>query len=371
MSKVLNILMLGSLVPWHPQVGGGYIIAYKLAEALAKAGHLVHYVAVAPKELQRQVEWGDILYISETMKLTLPFLQYFKTRKNLRRYDIVHVHAPAEGIGYGINRRLFRNTKLVIGVYAPKVHRFPLLRSLGEFFDFLACHTSDLILCLSEYSRENISDSYFIPKSKIKVMYGGVDESFFLTTEQYKEKSQNFSLLFCGRLNGPHEQKGVDILLKAMPLVLKEHDVDLNLIGSGPRESQYKELAKKLGIEHNVNFLSFIEHENLPSYYANADLFVLPSRRESFGLTIAEAMASGLPVVSTNVTAIPEVVKDGETGLLVPPNDPEKLAEAINSLLDQPEKMKMMGEKGRERAKQYFTWEKVAERVVNFYHEIL
>jgi len=369
MSEALHILMVDGLVPWHPQVGGGSVIPYELAKALTKAGHQVDYVAVAPKEFQKDVEWTNILYASETMNGYLPFQLYFKTKQNIKNYDIIHVN-NWDGFVFGLHRRLFRNVKLVVGSYAPKVHQFPLLRSPSEFLNFFTCHSADRVLCLSEYSRKNISKSYFIPQSKINVMYGGVNISF-IRARQSKEKGDNFVLLFCGRLNGPHEQKGVDILLRAMPLIIKEHPVILEIIGTGSRAGKYQALARKLRIENKVRFLGFIEYNKLPEYYSNADLFVLPSRRESFGLTLAEAMASGLPVVSTNVTAIPEVVKDGENGILVPPNDPEKFAGAVNSLLDNPERMRKMGIKGRERVKENFTWEKVAERVLKYYEEIL
>ena len=133
----------------------------------------------------------------------------------------------------------------------------------------------------------------------------------------------------------------------------------------------YRALATTLGVDSHVQFRGFIEHGKLPDHYANADLFVLPSKMEAFGLVLAEAMASGLPVVSTRVGGIPEVVEEGVTGLLVPPNDPPALAEAIIDLLDDRDRMRAMGVRGRERVREHFTWDKVAERVVGFYEEIL
>jgi glycosyltransferase involved in cell wall biosynthesis len=198
-----------------------------------------------------------------------------------------------------------------------------------------------------------------------------VDEAFFTPGKRRSAGTEGLTLLFCGRLNGPHQQKGVDILLRAMQLILKQHRVTLEIVGTGPRERQYKKMTGQLGIENHVKFLGFIPGDGLPRIYANADLFVLPTRRESFGLTLAEAMAAGLPVVSTSITAVPEVVSDGETGLLVPPNNPEKLAAAVNLLLGQPEKMRVMGQKGRVRAKELFTWEKVAGIVSGYYQAVL
>jgi glycosyltransferase involved in cell wall biosynthesis len=153
--------------------------------------------------------------------------------------------------------------------------------------------------------------------------------------------------------------------------VLSRHAVELNIIGSGPRLDEYAGLARTLQIMDQVHFLGHVEHGKLPAHYAKADLLVLPSRMESFGLVLVEAMACGLPVVATRVGGIPEVVEDGVTGLLVPPNDPEALAEGINSLLEDPDRMKAMGARGRERAKEHFTWDTVAKRLVSLYTEVL
>jgi glycosyltransferase involved in cell wall biosynthesis len=120
-----------------------------------------------------------------------------------------------------------------------------------------------------------------------------------------------------------------------------------------------------------VKFLGFVEHHEMPRHYQQADLFVLPSRRESFGLVLAEAMACGLPVVATTAGAIPEVVEDGLTGVLVPPDDPEALANAVRSLLSNRPRMQAMGTAGAQRVRQRFTWDKVAQRVVEGYLKLL
>jgi glycosyltransferase involved in cell wall biosynthesis len=105
----------------------------------------------------------------------------------------------------------------------------------------------------------------------------------------------------------------------------------------------------------------------MPRHYQQADLFVLPSRRESFGLVLAEAMACGLAVVATTAGAIPEVVEDGTTGLLVRPDEAQALAEAVISLLEDPEARRAMGIEGRRRVEKDFTWEEVVTRIVEAY----
>jgi glycosyltransferase involved in cell wall biosynthesis len=235
----------------------------------------------------------------------------------------------------------------------------------------LSCHGADLVLSLSEFSRRDLARAYRLPSSRIVVTYAGVDPSFTPRPSQQCSPDDPFTLLFCGRLNGPREQKGLDVLLKSLPLVLRHHKVVLNIIGTGPRLAQYQSLSRELGVSQQVQFLGFVEHDHMPSRYQQADLLILPSRRESFGLVLAEAMASGLPVVATKVGAIPEVVEDGGTGLLVHPDDPEALASVINSLLSNPETMKSMGAKGRIRVQEHFTWDKVARRVTDAYGRAL
>jgi glycosyltransferase involved in cell wall biosynthesis len=365
----VNILSIGGLVPWHPEAGGGQIIAYKTSEALARAGHHVQYLAVAPEGYERPVDWNEV----ECAQRGLGLLEALRLAPQLARssqgdeYEIVHVHLGNETVGYclayALARRMGLKPRLVMSIYTPKVHAFP--RSLGEVITAFSCHSADLIFCLSEFSKRDISRAYRIPPSRIAVTYAGVDSSFTEHSPTRARKSADrFSLLFCGRLNGPHEQKGLDVLLKSLPQVLSHHKVVLNIIGTGPRLPQYQALAEKLGVSRQVRFLGFVEHHQMPHHYRHADLFLLPSRRESFGLVLAEAMARGLPVVATSAGAIPEVVPNGVTGLLVPPDDSQALAGAIVSLLSDPQRMKAMGKAGAERVREHFTWDKVAERVI-------
>lgn len=374
--STLDILMVGGLVPWHPQSGGGQIIAYKTGEALSKKGLSVDYVAFAPRGQRREVGWGNLICeLQEPGFLSSVSSALRSIRKcPLDQYDIVHVHAANETVGYclayALCRRGASRPRFVMSIYSPRVHAFP--RSPGEVITALSCRYTDLVLSLSEFSRKDISRAYGVPSSKITVTYAGVDSSFLdLGLARTRREDDPFSLLYCGRLNGPREQKGIDVLVTALPMVVRHHDVVLSIVGAGPRLEQYRALAEELNVSSHVKFLGFVEHERMPAYYAEADLFVLPSRRESFGLVLAEAMACGLPVVATTAGAIPEVVEDRGTGVLVPPDDPDALAEAITSLLSDPPKMKVMGTKGKARVEKHFTWDRVAERVIEGYQRVL
>lgn len=372
----MRILMVGGLVPWHPAFGGGYVIAYNLARALAYAGHRIDYVVSAPEHLQRQVEWGELVYTAEGAGLLPTVSRILKAAgdRDLKAYDLIHVHAVGDTfgyyLGYLLRRVLATAPPLVLGIYIPQAYRFP--RSFGEASWMSLCRAADVVFALSEFSKRNIAQAYHVPISKISVMYGGVDESFFVSRMPQAEQSPR--LLFCGRLagrlEGRRQQKGIDVLLQAMPHILARHEVRLEIVGEGPLLEAYRAMASELELETCVNFSGFIEYAQMPNHYANADLFVLPSRRESFGLVLAEAMAAGLPVVATRAGAIPEVVQSGQTGILVPSEDPSALAAAIIEFLDHPRKMEDMGAQGRRRVKEYFTWNKVAERVLAAYDSV-
>jgi glycosyltransferase involved in cell wall biosynthesis len=372
----LHTLMVGGLVPWHPEAGGGQIIAYKTSQALARAGHDVHYLAIAPEGYERQLDWGELEYAPKGLGL----LEALRLAPQLARsthddeYEIVHVHLANETIGhclaYALARRMGLRPRIATSIYAPRAYALP--RSLGEMITAFSSHSADLIFCLSEFSKRDISRAYHVPTSKLAVTYAGVDSTFTARrTDRDMNEDDPYTLLFCGRLNGPHDQKGMDVLLKSLPLILRYHKVALNIIGTGPRLPRYQALAADLGVAQHVRFLGFVEHQDMPRHYQQAGVFVLPSRRESFGLVLAEAMACGLPVVATKVGAIPEVVEDGVTGVLVPPDDPEGLASAITALLNDPQTMRAMGTRGRQRAETCFTWDLVAKRVIEGYERAL
>jgi len=377
-SNPLNILILAGLPPWYSPVGGNSIVHFYLAEALAAAGHHVDYLAVDAGNSRRELEYAQALFISLEPGslafpngLVFPLYQYLKTFAGLKHYHIVHCEAQNAAF-YALHSALSSNSpRLVAAMYNSAIPRYLWQRrSFFEPYLFVALRLGHLVICPSDYSRANVSQAYGVPLSKTRALHGGVHGSFFAQIPTHKPQGK-FTLLFCGRLNGRTPVKRVDVLLKALPYVIQRHHAELNIIGTGPRLDEYVTLVRSLGIGDQVHFLGHVDHSRMPAHYATADLFVLPSRMESFPLVLVEAMACGLPVVATRVGGIPEVVEEGVTGLLVLPDDPQALAEAISCLLDDPEKMREMGAKGRERAKECFTWDKTAERVAGFYHEIL
>jgi len=176
------------------------------------------------------------------------------------------------------------------------------------------------------------------------------------------------TLLTVGRLV---PRKGVDTVLRALPPLLAEFpDLYYRVAGDGPGRPRLEQLARALGVAHAVEFLGRVPEEDLPSVYRSAHIFVMPAREEpkaasmeGFGIVYLEASASGLPVVVGRSGGAVEAVRDGETGLLVPPDDPGALSEALLRLLRDPDLRCRMGQAGCRWVEKEMNWDRAARQM--------
>jgi L-malate glycosyltransferase len=175
---------------------------------------------------------------------------------------------------------------------------------------------------------------------------------------------QPFTVLFAGRLT---EEKGIRVLLQTARLLPAALDLRLLVAGDGPLREEVEREGSAAGSR-----LQYLGHQDdmLP-VYRQADLVVMPSLSEGLPMTALEAMASGVPVVASRVGGLPEVVVEGETGLLVEPNDPAALGRALEALAADPERAASMGAAGRRRVEAEFTLDRMMERLVQVYQDVL
>jgi glycosyltransferase involved in cell wall biosynthesis len=172
-------------------------------------------------------------------------------------------------------------------------------------------------------------------------------------------------LIMVARFN---EQKDQVTLLKAIAQ-LNNHSFHLDLIGSGPSWESCKNLAKSLAIEDKVSFLG--DRRDVPDLLAKSQIFILSTNYEGLPISILESMRSGLPVVATSVNGIPEEVEHGKTGLLVPRQDVQALADALQTLIQSPEIRQQMGKAGRQKFEQEFTVDRMIDETKAIYEKIL
>ncbi|MFQ5615236.1 MAG: glycosyltransferase family 4 protein [Anaerolineales bacterium] len=232
---------------------------------------------------------------------------------------------------------------------------------LIDYFVGRSMRKADVIFAASHYMCDEIRESFNVDTNKFVVAHWGVDPMFVNPNRSVSEKITR--LIFFGWLI---PEKGIFETLEALSRVANQgwRDWTLKLAGWGDVES-VKEVARKKGIPDNIVFLGRLDHPSLARELAWAQLAILPSHAEAFGLANAEAQASGMPVIAYDVGAVPEVIKNNVTGWLVPEGNIDLLTDAILEAFRDPEKTFQMGLAGQNRITKLFTWGQTANTIIN------
>jgi glycosyltransferase involved in cell wall biosynthesis len=225
---------------------------------------------------------------------------------------------------------------------------------------------SDAVVCCSEAVRRSVSACLGAPADRQTIIPFGVDAGQFAMTD--RAAPAELGLDDGGPIVGTvcrlvEPKKGLSVLLQAMALLKRsggDRGCHLLIVGDGPARASLESLSRRLGLGDAVRFIG--SRRDIPRILPLLDLFVPPSLYEGFGIAILEAMAAGKPVVATTAGGIPEFVPAGETGLLVEPGNVAALAEAIGSLLGDPERARQMGRRGRIRVLEHFQMSTVVRR---------
>ncbi len=275
-----------------------------------------------------------------------------------RGYDLVHIQKPYD-LGPALLARALGGGRVILGSHGEDFY-------LGD--RFLARRVDGAVAC-SRFNARTVAARYgFEPV----VIYNGIDATLFRPHPR-DEARRRWGigpdlplLLYVGRLV---PWKGVQYAVEALTHLPGAH---LWIAGEGHHRPALEALARARGVEDRVRFLGAVPHERLPGLYSAADLLVATSfASETFGIALAEAQACGTPVVAARFGGFPEVVRHGETGFLVPPQDPQALAWAARLLLEDPGLRAWMGRQGRAWILEQFTWRAVVDRLLPVYEAAL
>jgi glycosyltransferase involved in cell wall biosynthesis len=314
---------------------------------------------------------------------TFSFRAFNKLRELMKqhRFDIIHDN---QTLGYGNLLMKSFGVPVVATIHHPlpidRMSDLPYIDGVEAkirrilFYPMVMQHLAawgmDRVITVSEDAAAEIHNSFKVPYSRIRVVYNGVD------TDKFRIAGGNGAGKERGRLvvvaNTRDRKKGVIYLLRAMRLLRRELDVKLTIVDQGLPDNEYTpSLARRLGLDGCVEFTGRVSTEELVKHYTRAEVAVVPSLYEGFGFPAAEAMACGVPVVSTTAGALPEVVGDDGCGILVPPRDPGAIAVAVKRLLADEGLRREMGERGRGRVEQLFSWRAAAEKMLEVYREVM
>lgn len=235
---------------------------------------------------------------------------------------------------------------------------------------------ADRVFASTAGEAEDIGALFGLPPERLHVVHGGVDTELFRPRDRAAARravgieEHERVVLFVGRLE---PFKGPDILVRALAEMRDASNVRLVLVGGSEEERSadwLDRIAAGLGVGARVRWQPAIPQADLPDFYASADVCAVPSFHESFGLAALEAMACGTPVVAADVGALSSLVRDGETGRLVPGHEPRAFAAALEELLEDPERASRMGESARAWARG-FTWGRSVEETLDGYRSVL
>jgi glycosyltransferase involved in cell wall biosynthesis len=362
---------------YFPIKGGAETIVHDISTRLNRIG--IH-TAVLTFNMDRKLNpyWYGKIEENDGVKVyKIPALNWFplahsdritmginlipgRFRKILKEYDILHFH------GGDLTFPLFS-----CGVKKPKIFHFHGLSS--DFYKkyfisrLILKNIAHTYICLTNSMKKEII-SLGIPEEKVKILPNGVDTNLFYPLG---EKNENL-ILFVGRVC---QEKGINTLLKALTYL----KTPINLAIIGPQDWNPKhfnntlELIKKENEKgkHKIAYLGAKNREEIIEWYRKASFLVLPSQKEGFPVVIIEALACETPVIATNIGGIPEILPDNECGILVPSNNPKKLAEAIQFLLDKKGIRIKFGRRGRIMVEDHFSMDVVVGKLCKIYDEVI
>jgi glycosyltransferase involved in cell wall biosynthesis len=307
---------------------------------------------------------------------TIALLKLFSLMKR-EKFDIVHTHTSKAGF---LGRIAARMAGVPIVIHTPHGHIFygyfgPLKNRVFILLEKFAALFADRIITLTERGKREYVERRIAPADRFIPIYSGMDLSSFhpgtnpaKVREELGLRAKDQAVGTVGRLV---PVKGHRYLIEAASQVVRViPGVKFFLVGDGPCREELEGQVARLNLGNNVHFLGLRE-SGLEEIMAALDLFVLPSLNEGMGRVLIQAMALGRPVVATEVSGIPEVVKNNETGILVPPGESKALAEAIITLLRDKKRAGEMGRAGRERVNSSFTSRIMIEKIANLYEELM
>jgi glycosyltransferase involved in cell wall biosynthesis len=405
--KPLRIALLGYRS--QPYSGGQGIYLKYLSKALVEAGHSVDVISGPPyPHLDPRVQlielpsldlfanglgslrphhlssWTNI--IEWLSKLTGGFAEPYTfgrravkyLKGNGHHYDLIHDN---QSLSDGMLQIQAMGLPLVTTVHHPITSDLRIALSAAKtwyerllikrWHSFLTMQSRVVkqlhnIVTVSDCSRQDIAKDFGIQPAGIDIVYNGIDTDEFMPMPEVER--ERLKLMATASADAP--LKGLRYLLRAYAKLLQQYpDLELLIVSKPMPGGKTERLINYLGIADKVQFVSGISTAQMVRYYAEATIAVVPSVYEGFGLPAGEAMACGVPVISTDGGALPEVV--GDAGVIVPAKSVDALADAIDDLLQHPDKRDQLGAQGRERILQKFCWDVCAAQMAKYYQQVL
>ncbi|MGQ9780710.1 MAG: glycosyltransferase family 4 protein [Nitrososphaeria archaeon] len=293
-------------------------------------------------------------------------------------FDIVHGHDWMV-VPSACEAKHYISSELVL-----TFHSLEFRRSLGsqtlesrmiESLEWWGSYDSSKIVVCSSSMARDVRRRLNVDLQKIRIIPNGIDPERLnvnvdvsRTREKYGVYWKELMILFVGRLTS---QKGCEYLIRALPKILEKHNVKLVVVGDGPSRSFLESEAYRLGLSNRVIFAGFVSDQEMIRLMKSADVLVVPSIYEPFGIVALEGMAAGVPVVASDVDGLAEIIKHEENGVKVYPQDPSSISWGVDRVLSDYRLAERLRQKGKESAEKEFSWSAIADRTIEVYKDLL
>jgi N-acetyl-alpha-D-glucosaminyl L-malate synthase BshA len=365
----------------YPTYGGSGVIATELGKALAQRGHQIHFISYAlPFRLTSFVE---NVFFHEVEMSSYPLFEFPLYTLSLASkmvevtefedLDLLHVHyaIPHASSAYLAKQMMKKkkDIKIITTLHGTDITLVGLEPSFLPLVKF-SIEESDGVTAVSRFLKEKTITNYNIDKN-IEVIPNFIDTELFKPMEAciFRKHIAPDGEKVLVHTSNFRQVKRVTDTIKILERVNKEIPTKLLLVGDGPDRYECERLARQLNLMDHVKFLG--KQEGLVEIINSADIFLIPSQSESFGLAALEAMACGKPVVSSSVGGLPELIKHNETGFIAEIGDIERMAKYITDLLINDKKYEAFSKNSRERALNKFDKSKVIPLYEEFYNHII
>ncbi|MFA7421807.1 MAG: N-acetyl-alpha-D-glucosaminyl L-malate synthase BshA [Melioribacteraceae bacterium] len=366
----------------YPTYGGSGVVATELGLALAKLGHQVHFISYAiPRRLNRFVE---NIFFHEVEMSTYPLFEHSLyglslTSKMLEvieyeKLDLMHVHyAIPHAVSAYMARKVLekanKSIKFITTLHGTDITLVGLEPSFMPLVKF-SIEESDGVTAVSRFLKEKTLTNYNIQKD-IEVIYNFIDLDVYKPqpSDVFRQHIAPNGEKVLVHTSNFRPVKRVPDTLRILEKVKKEVPAKLVLVGDGPDRSECERLARELDIQKDVIFLG--KQDALAEILNAADIFLMPSQSESFGLSALEAMACGKPVISSSVGGLPELVIHNDTGYIAEIGDVERMAKYAVDLLTNEKKYNNFAKNSLDRAVNHFDKNLVLPKYIEYYEKVL
>ncbi len=272
--------------------------------------------------------------------------------------DIVHAHYASS---YGLLGLLTGFKPLITSAWGSDIYYFPNKSFINKWLIKLVITKSDKICSTSNAMKQVIENEFH--RFDIEEIPFGVDTSVFKPDNKIKK------MFTVGTIKSIENYNGIDCLIDSANLVINKFKKNINfiIVGDGSLKKEMLQKAKNLNIDHKIEFVGYVDHENVLKYYNDISIFIAVSTRESFGVSVLEAASCEVPSITSNVGGLTEVNLNNKTGLVIKPNKPLELAKSIISLHDNEKLRLKFGKNARKRVIEFYSWENNVEKMIDLY----